>query len=140
MDIITGDRVRCANCGTIYNKPPSCQIFWIGVPFRVEGMETCPKCGSNAADLMGQRRTWVSTTSCYCCAEDASGLREECERLRVQLAGCSVAALVAGPPAEQGSYGWSPAYQDVVDLRKRYEGAMARLNAIRGDAKDVPSV
>lgn len=50
--VITGDRVRCANCGTIYNKPPAENVFWIGVPFRVEGMETCPKCGSNAADLV----------------------------------------------------------------------------------------
>lgn len=50
--VIRGNRVRCANCGTIYDKPPAQQVFWIGVPFRVEGMEYCPKCGSNAADVI----------------------------------------------------------------------------------------
>lgn len=45
----------------------------------------------------------------------------ECERLRTQLAGCSVAALGGIPVAWKGSYGWSPAYQDVLDLREKYE-------------------
>lgn len=48
--VIRGDRVRCTNCGTIYDKPPAQRVFWIGVPFRVEGTTNCPQCGSNAAD------------------------------------------------------------------------------------------
>lgn len=59
--VIRGNRVKCVNCGTIYDKPPAEKIFWIGVPFRVEGMECCPKCGSNAADLIEQPSESSST-------------------------------------------------------------------------------
>lgn len=44
--------------------------------------------------------------------------RNEAEQLRVQLAGCSVAAMGGTTnPAKRGDYGWSPAYQNVLDLR-----------------------
>ncbi|MDP4224871.1 MAG: hypothetical protein Q8910_00675 [Bacteroidota bacterium] len=46
----------------------------------------------------------------------------EIDQLRVQLSGCSVAALGGiYEYAKPGDYGWSPAYQDVVELRRRYE-------------------
>ena len=48
---------------------------------------------------------------------------EEINRLRTQLAGCAVVAL-GGIEREQlaniGDYGWSPAYQDVLELRLKY--------------------
>lgn len=45
------------------------------------------------------------------------------ERLRVQLAGCSTAALGQGEPVGPDAYGWSASYQDVVELRQKYEAA-----------------
>lgn len=50
---------------------------------------------------------------------------EEIDRLRTQLAGCLTAAEGHVSPdvvARHGDYGWSPAYQAVVELRLKYEG------------------
>ena len=47
---------------------------------------------------------------------------DEADQLRVQLAGCSVAARGGTKaPAVKGQYGWSPAYQDVLNLRLMYD-------------------
>jgi len=45
---------------------------------------------------------------------------EEIAQLRLQLAGCAVAAL-GGKRANVNDYGWSPSYQDVLNLRLKYE-------------------
>ena len=49
------------------------------------------------------------------------------EQLITQLAGCLCAAEGVGEPAKQGDYGWSPAYQAVLDLRARLEPPDAEL-------------
>ena len=52
---------------------------------------------------------------------EVEALREEVEQLRVQLAGCLTAAEGWGQNCYAGDYGWSPAYQAVIELRKLYE-------------------
>jgi len=60
---------------------------------------------------------------------ETEGLREEVEQLRVQLAGCLTAAEGYGQQCCAGDYGWSPAYQTVIELRKLYEKAAEQVRA-----------
>ncbi len=49
-------------------------------------------------------------------------------QLAVQLAGCLAAA--EGHilnPVKKGDYGWSPAYQAVLDLRREYEALLEHM-------------
>jgi hypothetical protein len=53
---------------------------------------------------------------------------DHAEQLEVQLAGCGVAASgwSAKDPAPRGCWGWSPAYQDVLELREKYEALLTQ--------------
>ena len=56
---------------------------------------------------------------------------DEVEKLRVQLAGCSVAAsggTTGSVVATKGDYGWSVAYQDVLELRLKYDELLLRID------------
>jgi hypothetical protein len=56
---------------------------------------------------------------------------KEIDHLRIQLAGCSVAALGgtgSDSVAKKGNYGWSASYQDVLDLRIKF-------NELKGEGK-----
>jgi hypothetical protein len=53
------------------------------------------------------------------------------ERLAVQLAGCSVAALGYGEDLSPDAYGYSASYDDVMRLRKRAEQAEAERDKYR---------
>lgn len=61
-------------------------------------------------------------------------------RAETQLAGCAVAALGGGPVAKKGDYGWSPAYQDVLDLRAKYEEAIAERAALWALLDDIDTL
>jgi len=52
---------------------------------------------------------------------------EEVDQLRVQLAGCLMAAEGARQEVFMGDYGWSPAYQKIIEIRKAYEKQKAML-------------
>lgn len=53
-------------------------------------------------------------------------------QLQVQLAGCLTAADGGTlDPAQQGDYGWSPAYQRVLDLRLKHDDLARRRDSIR---------
>jgi hypothetical protein len=54
----------------------------------------------------------------------------EIERLRVQLAGCGVAALGGTSPetiCTQDQWGWSPAYQSTLELRIKHDALSKRV-------------
>lgn len=54
------------------------------------------------------------------------------EQLRTQLAGCAVAALGGTQNvAKKGDYGWSQSYQDVLDLRIKFESLQAENVLLR---------
>lgn len=58
----------------------------------------------------------------------------ECSQLRVQLAGCGVAAMGGtDDSAKPGDYGWSPAYQAVLELRAGYEALLAENRELRAE-------
>lgn len=56
--------------------------------------------------------------------------KSEVERLEVALAGCDAAALGATKhPAKRGDWAWTPAYQSVLELRRKYEALLRRQAA-----------
>ena len=58
---------------------------------------------------------------------EAAELRAQIEQLRVQLAGCGVAAqgwAKGENDCEEGGYGWSPAFEEVKKLRAKYEAQL----------------
>lgn len=60
-------------------------------------------------------------------ADAEHGQPEDIERLKVQLAGCGVAALGGIGPATVATpdmWGWSASYQDVLYLRRKFEAAI----------------
>ena len=105
----------------------------------------------DTVDHYGKPNGW-----CWFCwhAHQREGLRrqlqeanEEVEQLRVQLAGCLTAAEGATNPemsqiAEQGDYGWSPAYERTLQLHRDYDDlrrALASGDEPSEDRSEHPS-
>ena len=74
----------------------------------------CPNCGVGSVKVLTEKLGTVLAPK--------AGPKDEVDQLRVQLAGCGVAALGWNQnPAKVGDYGWSQSYQDVLELRRKYE-------------------
>jgi len=81
----------------------------------------------------------------YQSTKEAGQFRTELEQVKdrlgqseVQLAGCGTAALgLIREPAKQGDYGWSRSYQDVLDLRRKYEACEDQADFAAGEASRI---
>jgi hypothetical protein len=115
-----------ATCGDIDGKGAACE-WWGSV--LCHGMQTddgvCTACG-----VERHRRAPVCQP-----VADLLECRRELEQARVHLAGCGVAALGGTTdPAKRGDYGWSPAYQDVLYLRLKYDQCRRERDTERQNA------
>lgn len=58
--------------------------------------------------------------------------KDEVEQLRVQLAGCAVAAQGYGEKLDRGTYGYSLSYEDTRLLYVKYRQALSLIEKLRG--------
>ena len=82
----------------------------------------------------------MGSSSLIVTAHQIKAQADELKQKRVQLVRCSTIALGYDNGYKQGDYGWSPAYEDVKNLRKRYEkllrnGGCTLTGPGRGDCK-----
>ena len=83
------------------------------------------------SDALYEGRGWVL----YVPEAKLDELRAELEQRTVQLAGCATAALGIGEVASKGDYGWSQAYQDVLELRAEATRLRENLRGVEGSKR-----
>ena len=67
--------------------------------------------------------------------EELRAARERYEQAECQLAGCMTAAMGwALEPPKQGDWGWSASFQEVLNLRQKWEALRAELQREREKA------
>lgn len=88
--------------------------------------ESCP------CDLCLQQQAEVESALDAYAALVGQETANDLEQVRVQLAGCLVAAEGGtNDPAKQGDYGWSLAYQRTLDLRRAHDAQDAEIARLR---------
>ena len=87
-------------------------------------------------------KKWILDLARAYAEQENSRLLAEVEQLRVQLAGCLVAAeglADKGEAVKQGDYGWSLAFEKTRTLRKERDAllAMAQMTQVYLDAQEA---
>ncbi len=115
------------------------QVSWgrllpLGVPERVrdDSPEATERAAREGFDYICDYKLTSLPDELALLQSQVAHLDASCSQLQTQLAGCLTAAEGATDcPAVKGNYGWSVAYQKVLELRRELDATPARWHVIR---------